>query len=130
MRSWGKLVRILLPAALFLGAMALSAGNLTTLKIAVKTLSGKPIDRADVILHWNANPKHPRSSFGRKVRTQFEVRSNQEGMANFPSVPQGSIRIQIIAKGYQTFGQVYDIDEEEKTIEVKMNPPQQQYTSH
>jgi hypothetical protein len=34
------------------------------------------------------------------------------------------------AHGYQTFGQIFDIDEEEKTIEVKLNPPQQQFSSH
>jgi hypothetical protein len=58
------------------------------------------------------------------------MRSNQEGEANVPAVPQGSIRIQVNAKGYQTFGQVFEIDDPEKTIEIKLNPPQQQYTSH
>ena len=99
-------------------------------KIVVKTLADRPVDRAEVILRWNANAKHPRASFGRNIRTQFESRSNQEGIANFPDVPQGSILIQINAKGYQTFGQVFDIDEEDKIVEIKLNPPQQQYTSH
>jgi hypothetical protein len=36
----------------------------------------------------------------------------------------------IIAKGYQTFGQDYELNEEEKTIEIKMNPPQSQYSVH
>ena len=38
--------------------------------------------------------------------------------------------MQVIAKGYQTFGQTFDIDEEKKTIDVKLNPPQAQYSSH
>jgi hypothetical protein len=36
----------------------------------------------------------------------------------------------VIAKGFQTFGEIFEVDEEEKTIEVKLNPPQAQYSSH
>ena len=103
---------------------------MTTLKVAVKTQAGKPIDGAEVIIQWNADPKHPRSSFGKNVNTKFEMRSNPEGECVMPPIPRGNIRVQVNAKGYQTFGQVYQVDEEQKTIEVKLNPPQQQYTSH
>ena len=107
-----------------------SAGPMTTLKIIVKTQAGKPVDRAEVIIQWNANAKHPRSSFAKNVNTKFEMRSDQDGAVTMPPIPQGNIRVQVNAKGYQTFGEVYVVDEEEKTIEVKLNPPQQQYTSH
>jgi hypothetical protein len=130
MRYRAHFLRALLPAALLCWALTLWAAPTTKIKIVVKTLSDRPIDRAEVILRWNANAKHPRASFGRNIRTQFESRSNQDGTVTFPDVPQGSILIQVNAKGYQTFGQVYDIDEEDKTVEVKLNPPQQQYTSH
>ena len=129
MRNRGKFA--LLFAAVVLAATALWAATpMTTLKIVVKTQTGRPIDRAEVIIQWNANAKHPRSSFGKNVSTKFEMRSNQEGETTMPPIPQGNIRVQINAKGYQTFGNVYAIDEEEKTIEIKLNPPQQQYTSH
>jgi len=55
---------------------------------------------------------------GKAVRTTFELRSNQEGEARIPSIPQGKILVQIIAKGYQTFGQTFDITEEEKTLDI------------
>jgi hypothetical protein len=45
-------------------------------------------------------------------------------VAKIPPLPQGDILIQVIAKGYQTFGQTFEIDEEERTIEVRLNPPQ------
>jgi hypothetical protein len=38
--------------------------------------------------------------------------------------------IQIIASGYQTFGQTFDINEAEKTVEIKLNAPQKQYSAH
>jgi hypothetical protein len=46
-------------------------------------------------------------------------------LLTFPGVPQGSIQIQINAKGYQTYGAIQDIDDEEETVEIKLNPPQQ-----
>jgi len=36
----------------------------------------------------------------------------------------------VIAKGYQTFGQIFDITEPEKTVPITLNPPQQQYSAH
>jgi short-subunit dehydrogenase len=58
------------------------------------------------------------------------LRSNQEGEAKIPAIPQGKIKILVNAKGYQTFGEVMEINEEQKTVEVKLNPPQPQYSAH
>jgi hypothetical protein len=38
--------------------------------------------------------------------------------------------IQVIAKGYQTFGETFEVNEPEKTIEIKLNRPQAQYSVH
>ncbi len=51
-------------------------------------------------------------------------------MVSIPEIPGAKMHIQVIAKNYQTFGQTFDIDEEQKTVEIKLNPPQQQYTAH
>ena len=58
------------------------------------------------------------------------MRTNQEGEVRIPTIPQGKIRIQVIAKGYQTFGQDFEVNEDEKTIPITLNPPQQQYSAH
>ena len=122
--------RVVLLCALLVSAFALLAADTTKLKIVVKTQGGKPVDRAEVIIRWKANAKHPRAGYGRAVRTTFEMRSNQDGEANVPEIPQGNILIQVNAKGFQTFGKVFQIDEAEKTIEINLNPPQQQYSAH
>jgi hypothetical protein len=67
---------------------------------------------------------------GKKMRTSWEMRTNQEGIAKVPEIPQGTILIQVIAKGYQTFGQTFEVNENQRTIEVKMNSPQEQYSAH
>ena len=46
------------------------------------------------------------------------------------SIPQGRILIQVIAKNFQTFGQTVDVDEVEKTVDVRLNAPQPQYSAH
>jgi hypothetical protein len=101
---------------------------MTRLRIEVKTLGGKPVERASVIVRFDEGRSVVK--FGKKIRTSWETRTNMEGVAKIPSLPQGKILIQVIAKGYQTFGQDFDITEEEKTIEVKLNPPQPQYSVH
>ena len=124
----------LLVLATSLAGLALSTAwaetPMTELQINVKTPGGHAIDRAEVIVRWKANAKHPAERYGKAVSTTFEMRTNQDGIAKVPAIPQGSILIQVNAKGYQTYGEVMQIDEEQKTVEVKLNPPQPQYSVH
>ena len=107
---------------------SLAAAPMTKLKIDVRSLSDKPVDRAAVIVQFVEGRSVLK--LGKKIQTRWEVRTNQEGIAKIPAIPQGKIRIQVIAKGHQTFGQVFDVDEEEKTLQIKLNPPQPQYSAH
>jgi len=119
---------LLFPAMFFL-AIALRADDaMTKLSVEVKTNGGRPIDRASVVVRFVEGRSV--AKLGKKIRTTYELRTNQDGIARIPAIPQGKILVQVIAKGYQTFGQTYDVNEEEKTLEVKLNPPQAQYSSH
>jgi len=102
--------------------------EMTTLRIEVKTLGGAAVERAAVIVRFIEGRSI--AKFGKKIRTTWETRTNMEGVAKIPSLPQGKIMIQVIAKGYQTFGQEFQIAEEAKTIQIKLNPPQPQYSVH
>jgi Carboxypeptidase regulatory-like domain len=126
----GNLFRRICVSATLISALAvtLAAAPMTRLNIVVKTQGGKPVDRASVVVRFVEG--HSVVKLGKAIRTTYELRTNQEGEVQVPSIPQGKIRIQIIAKGYQTFGQVFDVTEEEKKIELTLNPPQQQYTAH
>jgi len=110
-------------------AAALVAGTPTSkLRIEVKNLDDKPIDRASVVVRFAG--ARSVAKLGRKVITHWEVRTNQEGVARIPSIPQGEVRIQVIAKDYQTFGATFEVKEEEQTIQIKLNPPQPQFSAH
>jgi hypothetical protein len=122
-------LRFALAAALLLGALAAwAAVPMTKLNVQVTSMGGKPIDRADVVVRFVKG--HSVIKLGKAVRTQWEMRTNQDGIAKVPEIPQGTILIQVIAKGYQTFGQTFEVDEPERTLDIKLNPPQEQYSAH
>jgi hypothetical protein len=93
-----------------------------------KATNDKPIDRASVIVKFIEG----RSVFklGKRQITSYQLRTNQDGVATIPPIPQGKILIQVIAKGHQTFGDTFEIEEEEKTVEIKLNDPQAQFSVH
>lgn len=103
------------------------AADLTKLKIVVTNQDGHPIDRANVIVRFggrsSAKPK-------KHMHTSWELHSTTLGVAEVPDMPKGLILVQVTAKGYQTFGHTFEVAEDERTIEVKLNPPQAQYSAH
>jgi len=119
---------LLLLFVLALAFSALAGPPMTTLTIAVTNPAGKPVDNASVVVKFVKG--HDVFKLGKAIRKEWELRTGQEGTVKIPSIPQGNILIQIIAKNYQTFGQTYDVTEPEKTIEIKLNPPQKQYSAH
>ncbi|HTP31676.1 MAG TPA: carboxypeptidase-like regulatory domain-containing protein [Candidatus Acidoferrales bacterium] len=109
-------------------ALTAAAAPMTKINILVKNQVGKPVDRASVVVRFVEG--HSVIKLGKAIRTTYEMKTNEEGEVQIPSIPQGKIRIQVIAKGYQTFGEIYDITDEEKTVNIALNPPQQQYSAH
>ncbi len=116
---------IVLFALVLIPAIAADETNLT---IVVTNKEGKPIDRASVIVKFVQG--RSKVKFGAKIRKEWELKTSQEGVAKIPSIPQGKILIQVIAPNYQTFGNTFDVQEDQRTIDVKLNPPQKQYTAH
>ena len=123
---WNRVLSVL--TLLILALAAYAEVPMTKLTITVKTQAGRPVGQAAVIVRFVKG--HSVLKLGKAVRTQWEIRSNQDGEALVPAIPQGQIRVQIIANGYQTYGETFDVTDTEKTIDIKLNPPQQQYTLH
>jgi hypothetical protein len=122
---------LVLALACLPGATAASAADdddMTRIRVEVKNLDEKPIERASVVVRFVQGRSVKK--LGRKVIKSWEMKTNQEGVAKMPPLPQGEILVQVIAKNYQTFGERFTINEPEKTIEVTLNPPQPQYSVH
>ena len=112
-----------------ISATSLMAAPMTKLRIEVKKASNqKPVEQASVVVRFVKGRSTVK--LGAKVRTSYNLKTGIDGVASIPSIPQGKILIQIIAKGYQTFGGEFDVAEEEKTIEIKLNDPQAQFSAH
>ena len=100
----------LLPVLLLAAALPLASAEKTKLEIKVINDLGKPVGNASVVVKFVSG----RSVILTKVRTTWELRTSQEGTVKIPEIPQGQIRIQVIAKNYQTFGQIFDITNRRK----------------
>lgn len=100
----------------------------TLLRVEVRNAKDKPIDRATVILDFLGDRNYMK--LGKREKIHYEVHTNQEGIAKFPTIPQGKVRVQVTATRYQTFGDIFEVREAEKTLTVKLKPPQDQYSAH
>lgn len=115
-----KRARLLLPillVALFCAAEDQFAD--ITIKV-LKEENGKPVRNASVILHTVEK--------GKQQKGGVNLKTDSEGKTSFNSVTYGTLRIQVIARGLQTFGEDFEIDAPQKEIVVKLKPPQSQYT--
>lgn len=109
-------------------AAPMFAGDLTRLEIRVTTQSGHPIDRASVVVKFVDGRSAVK--FGAKIRKEWDVKTSQEGTVKIPPIPKGKILFQVRADNYQTYGKTIDIQDDEKVVEIKLNPPQPQYSAH
>jgi hypothetical protein len=105
------------------------ADDLTRLQIHITNERGKPVDRASVIVKFVSG--RPLKTLGlKKARLSWELKSSQEGMAKIPGIPKGKILIQVNARNYQTFGDTFDIDQDERVVDIVLKEPQSQYSVH
>ena len=89
--------------------------------VVIKDYNGKPIRNASVVMH-------PVNKDGKQSRGGLQLKTDPDGKASFEGVPYGKLRVQVLATGFQTFGDDYDIDQPVEEITVKMKRPQQQYS--
>jgi hypothetical protein len=97
-----------------------------TVKLKIEVVSaadGKPVGNASVYVRYNES-----GGFLHKDKlAELNFKTNQDGSVKVPEIPQGRILIQVIAKGWHTYGKWYDIDTDEQTIQVKLEPPPHWY---
>jgi hypothetical protein len=89
--------------------------------VVVKDYNGKPVRNAAVILH-------PVSRRGKQARGGLELKTDNEGRTNIDGIPYGPLRVQVLAPGFQTFGEDYEIDKPAFEITVKLKRPGGQYS--
>jgi len=119
-RRFGAFV-IAVGVVLWAGAVGASDPSAALSFLVLKDDSGKPVRNAAVVLH-------PVNERGKQSRGGFELKTDSDGKTHFEGVPYGKLRVQVLAPGFQTFGEDYDIEGPTLDITVRLKRPQEQYS--
>lgn len=111
---------LVLLTALF-PALAIAGEKSSDLRfLVIRDYNGKPVRNASVILH----PVEE----GKQDKGGFQLKTDLEGRTSFEGVPYGTLRIQVLAQGFQTYGEDYDVNQPTMEITIKLKRPGGQYS--
>ncbi len=90
--------------------------------VVLRDYNGKPVRNAAIVLH-------PVESGGKQEKGGgLELKTSAEGTTNFDGIPYGKLRVQVLATGFQTYGEDYDVEQTEMQITIKLKRPEGQYS--
>jgi hypothetical protein len=116
--SWIAFITLLALAGMTVVAQDKSSNLRFTV---VKADNGKPVRNAAIVLH-------PVDKEGRQEKGGFELKTDAEGETRFDGAPYGKLRVQVLARGFQTYGQDFDIQQPQHDFVIKLKRPQSQYS--
>ena len=93
------------------------------LRIQVTGSNGKPVANASVYVRYNK----PGGLLHKDKLAELDLKTNGEGSVKVPPIPEGNILIQVIATGWHTFGKWYELNKDEESIDIKLEPPTRWY---
>lgn len=89
--------------------------------LVVKDYNGKPIRNAAVVMH-------PVDEKGQQERGGMELKTDLDGKSSYDGIPYGKLRVQVLAQGFQTYGEDFDINQPKMSFTIKLKRPQAQYS--
>lgn len=96
--------------------------NTATLSVVVlRETNGKPVRNAEVVLHRL-------DKYGKAMQEAIELKTHEDGRAEAGGVPFGRWRVQVIAKGFQTYGNDQDIQQPQLDLTIKLQKPKDQFS--
>ncbi len=117
-----KRILLVVLACLLAAAVAPAEQKTSNLSFLVlKDYNGKPVRNASVVLHSVDKE-------GKQSKGGVELKTDADGKVSYSGVPQGTLRVQVLAPGFQTYGEDMKIDQPEKEITIKLKRPAKQYS--
>lgn len=118
---WG-LVAFLL--ASMVGVPVVSAGNDgARLEVVIKDAdTGKPVENASVYAKFKRQ-----RLLRRDKKIEWTAKTDPDGRAVFPVLPEGRVLLQVVAKGWKTYGRYHTIRGPKYVIEIKLKRPKRWY---
>ena len=89
--------------------------------VVLKDENGKPVRNAAVVMH-------PVDDEGKQERGGIELKTDPEGKTSYEGVPYGKLRVQVLAPGFQTYGEDFDVGQSSMDITIKLKRPTKQYS--
>ena len=118
-------VLLVVGLAAWAAARVLLAGGDDEVRLEVLVTAeetGKPISQAAVYV------KYQEERFLRRdKKEELSGKTNDEGRAILPTVKAGKVLVQVVAKGWKTYGQHYEVTGPRQTIEIKLKPAKKWY---
>ena len=113
-------------AAVFAAAVHPADGEETsrlTLQV-LRAENKKPVADAHVVVKFVAE------KLLKDKRTSWEAKTNRNGVLVLDNLPTGTLKIQVIAKGYQTYGDEHKLTNPKEELTILLKSPQEQFSSH
>jgi 5-hydroxyisourate hydrolase-like protein (transthyretin family) len=114
---------LLLSVAAALPATAQDDKTELTVKVLRET-DGKPVADAHVVIQFTEE------RLLRDRRGSWETKTNRRGEVMLPNVPTGTARVQVIARGYQTYGDEHELTKPEEEVTIHLKRPQGQVSAY
>ena len=89
----------------------------------LRDANDKPVRAASVVLHAV-------NKDGTQAKGGLQLKTDGEGNAGIEGIPYGPLRIQVLAPGFQTFGDDYQITKPEMEFEIRLKRPGQQLSAY
>lgn len=89
--------------------------------VVVRDSNGKPVKNAEVVLHLLDKE-------GNAKQDGLELKTHEDGKAATDGIPYGKVRIQVIAQGFRTWGNDYEVRQPNMEITIKLQKPSGQFS--
>lgn len=98
------------------------ASKVSTVNIlVVKEHGGEPVKNAEVVLHMLDKD-------GNEKQDGLELKTHEDGKTWTDGIPYGKVRVQVIARGYRTWGNDFDVNKPNMSLTIKLQKPQPQFS--
>jgi|SRR5579862_6367923 len=100
-----------------------SSSKTVRLTITVTGGDGKqPVDNASVYVRYVQERKIIKDK-----KIEMNLKTNMSGVCHVPEIPKGKFMIQVIADGWKTYGEYFDVNQDEQTINIALVRPPKWY---
>jgi hypothetical protein len=82
----------------------------------------KPVPDASVYVKFTEDRK-----LRKDKKFELNLKTNEEGVTRTPDIPQGRVLIQIVAPGWKTYGEYFELNQAEQTIPIHLARPARPY---